>query len=115
MLGRHWDRLFQGRFEDRDFAIEVFNRHNDQVLRDVPADRLLVYEISQGWGPLCAFLGVPVPEGKPFPHLNEAPEFRARIVREALIVRIVGYGALIVAALVVILLAVKFCWGRPLP
>ena len=77
MIGRLWDRIFQGRFEDRAFAIDAFNRHNEQVRRDVSADRLLVYEISQGWGPLCAFLGVPVPEGKPFPHLNDAAEFRA--------------------------------------
>ena len=106
MLDRLWERLFRGRFEDRAFAIEVFNRHNKQVCRDVPADRLLVYEVSQGWGPLCAFLGVPVPEGKPFPHLNDAAEFRARLERDALIVRTVGYAALGVAALALILIAV---------
>jgi Sulfotransferase domain len=106
MLDRLWDRLFRGRFEDRAFAIDVFNRHNEQVRRDVPADRLLVYEIGQGWGPLCAFLGVPVPEGKPFPHLNDAAEFRARLERDALIVRTVGYAALGVAALALILIAV---------
>jgi hypothetical protein len=106
MLDRLWDRLFRGRFEDRAFAIDAFNRHNERVRRDVPADRLLVYEISQGWGPLCAFLGVPVPEGKPFPHLNDAAEFRARLERDALIVRTVGYAALGVAALVLILIAV---------
>jgi hypothetical protein len=106
MINRLWDRMFQGRFEDRDFAIDVFNRHNEQVRRDVPADRLLVYEVSQGWGPLCAFLGMPVPEGKPFPHLNDAAEFRARIERGARIVRTIGYAALGAAALVLILLAV---------
>ena len=77
MIDGLWERMFRGRFEDRAFAIDVFNRHNEQVRRDIPADRLLVYEISQGWEPLCAFLGLPVPEGKPFPHLNDAAEFRA--------------------------------------
>ena len=77
MIDGLWERMFRGRFEDRAFAIDVFNRHNEQVRRDIPADRLLVYEISQGWDPLCAFLGLPVPEGKPFPHLNDAAEFRA--------------------------------------
>ncbi len=77
MIDRLWERMFRGRFEDRAFAIEAFNRHNEQVRRDIPADRLLVYEIRQGWEPLCAFLGLPVPEGKPFPHLNDAAEFRA--------------------------------------
>ena len=81
MIDGLWDRMFRDLFGDRAFAIEVFNRHNEQVRRDVPADRLLVYEVSQGWGPLCAFLGVPVPAGKPFPHLNDTAEFRARIER----------------------------------
>ena len=105
MIDRLWDGMFRGRFEDRAFAIDAFNRHNEQVRRDVPADRLLVYEISQGWGPLCAFLGVPVAEGKPFPHLNDAAEFRARIERGARIVRTIGYAALGAAALVLILIA----------
>ena len=74
--------------------------------RDVPADRLLVYEVSQGWGPLCEFLGVPVPDGKPFPHLNDTVEFRARIERVVRIMRTVGYAALGTAALVLILIAV---------
>jgi hypothetical protein len=106
MIDRLWDRALHGRFEDRAFAIDAFNRHNEQVRRDVPADRLLVYEISQGWAPLCAFLGVPVPEGKPFPHLNDAAEFRARIEHGVRIVRALGYAALGVAALGLILMAV---------
>jgi hypothetical protein len=43
MLDRLRDRMFRGRFEDRAFAIDVFNRHNEQVRRDVPADRLLAH------------------------------------------------------------------------
>ena len=106
MIDRLWERMFQGRFEDRAFAIEVFNRHNEQVRRDVPADRLLVYEVSQGWRPLCAFLGVSVPEGKPFPHLNDAAEFRARIERGARIVRTIGYAAVGAAVLVLLIIVV---------
>jgi hypothetical protein len=85
-----WVGMFHGRFEDRLYAIEVFRRHKEQVKRSVPPDRLLVYEVGEGWGPLCAFLGVPVPEGQPFPHLNDAAEFRARIRRGALIVRTIA-------------------------
>ncbi|GAA1660843.1 sulfotransferase family protein [Fodinicola feengrottensis] len=73
-----WDGTFQGRFEDRDFAVSVFEKHNQQVIDAVPADRLLVYQVGQGWGPLCDFLGVPVPDGD-FPRVNEGTEFRARI------------------------------------
>jgi hypothetical protein len=44
----------------------------------IPADRLLVFEAKQGWAPLCAFLGVPVPE-TPFPNVNDTAEFKGRI------------------------------------
>jgi hypothetical protein len=100
-----WDGTFQGRFEDKPFAIEVFNRHNEQVRRVVPADRLLIYEVREGWGPLCAFLGIPVPDGKPFPHLNDAAEFRSRIVWAARIVRAAGYSIAAIIALILVGLA----------
>jgi hypothetical protein len=59
--------------------MEVFNRHNGEVRRRVPEGRLLVYEVKQGWGPLCEFLGVEVPD-KPFPHLNDAADMRRLIL-----------------------------------
>src|SRR4051812_10991585 len=58
------------RFEDRGYAIETFERHNEEVKRHVPAENLLVYEVGEGWAPLCEFLGVDVPD-EPFPHLND--------------------------------------------
>ena len=96
-----WAGMFGGRFQDRSHAIEVFNRHNEEVRRVVPADRLLVYEVKEGWGPLCSFLGVPVPEGKPFPHLNDTEEFRARIKRSAFVMRAVAFSILGVVGLIV--------------
>lgn len=66
---------FDGRLGDRDHAVEVFERHNADVTAEVPADRLLVYEVSQGWGPLCDFLGVPAPD-EDFPHANDTEAFR---------------------------------------
>jgi hypothetical protein len=74
-----WQGDFGGRFEDRDHTIEVYKRHNAAVQEQVPADRLLVYEVKQGWEPLCRFLGVPVPEGTPFPRLNDRETFQARM------------------------------------
>jgi hypothetical protein len=61
----------------KDHAIGVFNAHNDEVRRSVPAERLLVYESEEGWDPLCAFLGVPVPT-TPYPKMNTMAEFRSR-------------------------------------
>lgn len=59
-------------------TIEVFQRHNESVHACVPADRLLVYEVEQGWGPLCAFLGVDVPS-VPFPRGNDAGTFQQNV------------------------------------
>lgn len=70
-----WDTTFEDRFAEKDFAIGVFERWNEQVKRTVPAEQLLVYEIQQGWEPLCDFLGREVPEDE-FPHLNDAETFR---------------------------------------
>lgn len=56
---------------DASSNIEIFERHNREVIERVPADRLLVFDVRDGWDPLCAFLGVDVPD-EPFPHLNES-------------------------------------------
>jgi hypothetical protein len=74
-----WGGTFQGRFEqDKEFAFEVFDRHYDAVRSAVPADRLLEWEIKEGWEPLCSFLGVEVPD-EPFPHLNDTAAFREMV------------------------------------
>ena len=75
-----WEMDFDGRFEDRDSAIATFERHNEQVKERVPPEKLLVYDVKEGWGPLCEFLGVEAPD-KPFPHLNDGEIFRGRIKR----------------------------------
>jgi hypothetical protein len=74
-----WSGIFEGRFEDREFALEVFNRHIDEVKRSVPAEKLLVFDVRDGWGPLCAFLGVPEPD-RSFPHLNDRRMVQVLIV-----------------------------------
>jgi hypothetical protein len=73
-----WEGTFDGRFENRRYAIGVFDRHNANVMRNVPEDRLLVYEVKEGWGPLCDFLDAEVPD-KPFPHLNDSGGFRKMV------------------------------------
>ncbi len=73
-----WEGTFDGRFEERDHAIAVFEHHNEEVVRRVREGQLLVYEVKQGWGPLCEFLGVEEPE-KPFPRLNDTAEMRRRV------------------------------------
>jgi sulfotransferase family protein len=73
-----WDGVFDGRFADRDHALAVYEAHNEAVRREVDPDRLLVFEVTQGWEPLCGFLGVDVP-AEPFPRSNDRGAFGARI------------------------------------
>lgn len=72
-----WQDIFDGRFGERDYALEVFERHRLQVAGTVPPERLLIYDIRDGWEPLCELLGVPVPK-TPFPHLNGRDAFWTR-------------------------------------
>lgn len=75
-----WDGTFGGRFADRDHAIAVFERHNDEVRHAVPADRLLEYRPGDGWAPLCEFLGAEQPDEQ-FPHVNDSASMAALIER----------------------------------
>ena len=67
-----------GAFPDKAKAIQRFEAHNEQVKATIPADRLLVFQATDGWGPLCKFLEVPVPN-KPYPKVNEADDLQARL------------------------------------
>ena len=102
-----WDGVFQGRFEDKAYALMVFNRHIEEVRHAVPPERLLVFEVREGWGPLCNFLGVPIPEGKPFPHVNDAEEFRTRVRRMTLMMRAIACAASGLIALILAGLAFR--------
>ena len=65
-----WEKIFNGRFPDRAYAIQCFNEHTEAVKQHVPPENLLIFQVKEGWEPLCAFLEVPVPD-VPFPHVND--------------------------------------------
>ena len=71
-------RAFGEHIHDRDWMTDYFRRHDEAVRREIPAERLLVYQAGQGWAPLCAFLGVAVPD-EPYPSENNTAEFQARV------------------------------------
>lgn len=48
----------------------MLREHYALVKRITPVERLLVFSLSDGWGPLCAFLGKGVPN-VPFPRVND--------------------------------------------
>jgi hypothetical protein len=61
----------------REALLALHRNHNAAVMAGVAPERLLVFEVKQGWGPLCSFLGVDVPS-TPFPRINEAEGFHER-------------------------------------
>ena len=71
-------QVFGGRPQDRAYAIRVYEANVQAVLNTVPAERLLIHKLGDGWGPLCAHLGVPVPD-EPYPARNTTQEFRAAL------------------------------------
>lgn len=71
-----YEKLFQNRKKDKDFVIEVFNQHLEAVRANVPKDKLLEYQVSEGWEPLCEFLNVDVPSIE-FPRSNDRNDFDA--------------------------------------
>ncbi len=68
---RMMDISFGGKPLDREVAIAAYEANVRAVRQTVPAGRLLVHELGDGWEPLCAHLGVPVPD-VPYPRGNAA-------------------------------------------
>lgn len=107
--GLAWDDTFGGRFEDRDHATRTFERLNERVVERVPPEKLLIYSVSEGWGPLCGFLGVEPPD-EPFPRLNDTRSFR-RMTRTLPALAAAGGAALLVSLVALALIALRR--GRP--
>lgn len=69
---------FGKNLSDKKHITDIFKRHTDNVIRHINPKRLLVYNVSQGWEPLCKFLNLPVPEIK-FPYKNTYDEFMSKV------------------------------------
>jgi len=65
-------------WQDETKAKVAYLAHNEHVRATAPADRLVEWHPGDGWGPICAALGIPAPT-EPFPHVNTTDEFRAML------------------------------------
>ena len=97
-----WNSRFRGEFENREKAVEIYKGHLEEVKKTIPAERLLVYNVKEGWKPLCDFLDVDIPENTPFPDLNDREVF-LRLIRRLKILE------WLVPAAVILALAMLFC------
>jgi hypothetical protein len=67
---------------DRAYMTDFFRKHTEAVKATIAPERLLVFEVGEGWERLCKFLGVPVP-AEPYPSENSTAEFQARVRAQA--------------------------------
>jgi len=81
---------------------EYYNRYVEEMKAKIPAERLLVFNVKEGWKPLCDALGLPIPN-QPFPNVNDTKTFQTYIrmskniswgifIAAVTIPLIVGYG-----------------------
>ncbi|MFZ0382331.1 MAG: sulfotransferase family protein [Solirubrobacteraceae bacterium] len=87
LMGRMWaaQGIFSGPEIRPGQLAEAITRYQEQVQRNIPSDRLLVWGVGDGWEPLCRFLEVDVPD-KPFPRLNDSKMYVDRIIDGSLMV-----------------------------
>lgn len=100
---RQWLTVF-GKQEEHD-ATKTYHAHIENLKRIVPKDRLFFFDVRDGWEPLCKALGKEVPEGIPFPRINDSESIAKqgkKMLNKALLrwAMILGTLALVVSALV---------------
>ena len=73
------NQIFGGRLDDKEHARQVYRAHIAEVQATIAPERLLTYDVAEGWQPLCQFLGVPVPKDA-FARTNSTAEFQTRVI-----------------------------------
>ncbi len=79
MASQLFKRVFSGRYKDKEYILEAFDEHLGKVEEWVPRESLLKYRVTEGWQPLCEFLGVPVPD-LAFPRSNDRQSFQSPLL-----------------------------------
>jgi hypothetical protein len=78
MMTATWNtKYFKGDYS-KENSLQIFQEWNSSVVEECPRDKLLIHDAKDGWAPLCAFLGVPIPE-IPYPHLNDTTEMKTKV------------------------------------
>lgn len=78
LTGTLMDNEFGKNLHDKQEVIRRYNAYNEDVLKTIPKERLLLYDVKSGWEPLCTFLNVPVPS-MPFPKANTREQFMDQV------------------------------------
>jgi len=92
-------------------AIPFFNSHNEKIKKLVPPDRLLIFNVKEGWEPLCDFLGVPVPD-EPFPWANVAFAEGEKLFKRVFIRDLIKFALPYLAGIAVVIVVLVLFLGR---
>mmetsp|Transcript_26348 Transcript_26348/g.55619 ORF Transcript_26348/g.55619 Transcript_26348/m.55619 type:complete len:279 (+) Transcript_26348:85-921(+) len=87
-LGLRPGQLVRGyKYEDEGWLERQYESHIASVREHVPKDQLLVFNVKEGWDPLCNFLEKDIPETIPFPNVNESRDLK----RATTMMKVVSY------------------------
>ncbi len=110
---RRMSDLFFQQFFGRDFpqsGEKVFVENNNTVRRLVPPSRFLEHRATDGWEPLCTFLGKAIPEDEAYPNTNDITSFisRFRAMNKEIFMQTLK--SLAMRALPVVVVISILCW-----
>ena len=90
--------VFQNAKDDKG-RMQKFNDWNTSVIDYVPSNRLLIYQVKDGWEPLCTFLNVSIPD-IPFPYKNKTKNMghMSRFINSMFVLLILGIVAIIISS-----------------
>ena len=91
---------FEGAKTDEE-RMKKFEKWNQSVIDFVPKERLLVYQVKEGWGPICNFLNKPTPD-IPFPYKNKTKNMghMSRFINAMFVLFIFAFIAVIIWAVI---------------
>ena len=95
-----WQRSHKGTMKDKKAAIARYEQHIGEVKAAVPPEKLLIFTVTEGWDPLCKFLGVDTPNTE-FPNVNDRREVKktlAAFTSGAYIILAIGAAILLAIA-----------------
>ncbi|KAH8700904.1 P-loop containing nucleoside triphosphate hydrolase protein [Talaromyces proteolyticus] len=75
MINKFFATFFHNDFPNQ--GKQIYREHLAEVRSLVPPERLLEFNVKDGWEPLCEFLGEEIPEN-PFPRSNDIANFIER-------------------------------------
>ena len=87
-------------YDNEENAKNVYNAWIECIKKNVPKDKLLVFNVKEGWNPLCKFLEIDDIPKEPFPRSNESKEL-AKVIRTMKVIGFfVKYGLIIIIAII---------------